>query len=99
MSNQRKEWTYYDEAANKWIEPHVSRNELAALHAAGTINDYTQVVNTRTARSRAPGGGFDGVMYSMLGHAIDIQFKPVLPAPQESVYCHTLAHLSRPLRL
>jgi hypothetical protein len=76
VSNQRKEWTYYDEIAGKWVEPYLSREELASLHAQGTIDDYTEVINVRTARPSGPGRGIHGVMYSSLGHSIDVTFDP-----------------------
>lgn len=75
MSNQRKEWTYYDETASKWVEPYVSRDDLAALHRDGKINDYTEVVNVRTARPQGPSKGVQGVLYSQLS-SIDITFDP-----------------------
>ena len=75
MPNQRKEWTYYDETTNKWVEPYVSREELAALHRSGKIGDYTEVVNVRTARPQGPGMGVSGVMYSQLS-SVDVMFDP-----------------------
>jgi ABC-type branched-subunit amino acid transport system ATPase component len=76
VSKQRKEWTYHDERADKWVEPYVSREELAALYSEGTINDYTQVINVRTTRSSGPGMGIHAVMYSHLGQSIDVTFDP-----------------------
>lgn len=75
MSNQRKEWTYYDEVANDWVKPYVSREDLSVLHSEGKINDFTEVVNVRTARPRGPDMGVQGVMYSRLS-TIDVTFDP-----------------------
>jgi hypothetical protein len=76
MSKHRKEWTYYDERAEVWVEPYVSREDLAALYSEGTINDYTEIINVRTAPRGGPGMGLHGVAYSMLGRSIDITFDP-----------------------
>jgi AAA domain, putative AbiEii toxin, Type IV TA system len=75
MSNQRKEWTYYDESTSKWVEPYVNRDDLTALYREGKINDYTEVINVRTARPQDPGMGVYGVMYSQLS-SIDVTFDP-----------------------
>jgi hypothetical protein len=76
VSKSRREWAYYDERTEKWVDQCVSREELAALHAEGLINDFTQVFNARTAGPSAPGMGFHGVMYSQLAQAIDVTFDP-----------------------
>lgn len=76
MANQRKELIYFDETTNEWTQTRYSRDELAKLHAAGTIDDYTQVINVRTARANTPHGGVQGVMYVNLGGSIDIEFDP-----------------------
>ena len=68
MSRQRKEWTYYDETTDKWVEPHLRRDDLTSLYREGKINDYTEVVNVRTARPQGPGMGVHGVLYSQLSN-------------------------------
>jgi hypothetical protein len=75
VSKQRKEWSYYDEVANDWVKPYVSREDLTALYSEGKINDFTQVVNVRTARPSGPGMGVQGVIYSRLS-TIDVTFDP-----------------------
>ena len=69
MSNRRKEWTYYEETTNSWVEPYVSRDDLTALYHEGKINDFTEVVNVRTARPQGPGMAVPGVMYSQLSRS------------------------------
>jgi hypothetical protein len=76
MSKHRKEWTYYDERAELWVEPYVSREDLDALYSEGTINDHTEIINVRTAPRGGPGMGLHGIAYSMLGRSIDVTFDP-----------------------
>ncbi|HEV3386423.1 MAG TPA: hypothetical protein VG097_16490, partial [Gemmata sp.] len=76
MANHRQEWIYFDERTNDWTQTRYTREELSGLHATGTIDDYTQVINVRTARANTPRGGVQGVMYVNLGKSIDIEFDP-----------------------
>lgn len=76
MANQRKEWIYLDERTSAWTQTRYTREELAGLHAQGTIKDYTHVINVRTARPNTPHGGIQGVMYVNLGKSIEIEFNP-----------------------
>lgn len=67
MSSQIKEWTYFDETTNKWVEPYVSRDVLNALFSEGKINGSTECMHVRM--------GIPGIMYSQLSSA-DITFDP-----------------------
>jgi hypothetical protein len=79
VANPRKEWIYLDQRAGRWTERLFTRDELAALYAARTINDHTPVGNVRIAGVR-PGGEIHSITYSHLRQSIDID---TYPDPEE----------------
>jgi hypothetical protein len=58
-----------------WTDRQFTRDELAELFAAGTINDYTTVGNVRIAKVQ-PNREIHGLTYSHLRQTIDIDTEP-----------------------
>ena len=75
MKKQREEWVFFDEDLDDWIKEPVSKQELAKLHEAGRINDYTELFNVRTMPA-GPGIGHRGILYCNLGKFEDFDFDP-----------------------
>jgi len=75
VSNPKREWTYFNEAEDKWVEPPIIRDELDALFHEGKIDDYTECVNVRTAPRHGPMQQMPGIFYSNLSK-VDIEFAP-----------------------
>jgi hypothetical protein len=76
MAEEKRLWTYFDEANDRWVEPFLTRKQLDELAKAGTIDGYTRVVDIRTAPPGPAGRrAVHGVPYSSLPTS-DVEFDP-----------------------
>ena len=74
MKAQAKEWHYGDENTGQWIGP-MTLDELDAARKAGTIRDYTPVINAQMMRQQGPRG--QGVSYYMISR-LNVEFAPMV---------------------
>ena len=74
MKPQSQEWHYVDEITGQWVGP-ITLDDLDAARKAGTIEDYTQVINAQMRRHQGPMG--QGVAYHMISR-LNVDFAPTV---------------------
>ncbi|HEY7118988.1 MAG TPA: AAA family ATPase [Tepidisphaeraceae bacterium] len=92
MAQNKREWSYFDEATAQWVRPLVTLGDLDALRRDGKIDDHTEVINVTLARGRPKARGIPYFSISQL----DVEFRPDPDALFESRVDKPITILSGP---